>query len=320
MTQPALHHLELPATDPARRMAWWQWGDAQAGHVLMCVHGLSRQGRDFDVLAQALLARAAAQGRALRVVCPDVAGRGRSDWLPDAAQYQFPQYLADMAALLAALHAAAPVLRLDWVGTSMGGLIGLMLAATGDALQPAPVSHLVLNDVGPRIEWAGMAHIGQRLAAAGPTTPAFASLEEGVQALRAQAQAFGPHTDAQWRQLMQPMLHPAAQGGWRLHYDPAIAQGVQQLSEEALAQTEALLWPLYDQVRAPTLVLRGAASDVFSKSCYEICCIFIYYKPCYDIIIQIFIFKNCKNCWFNYKYSNSGFSLHGTPWNSTYGK
>ena len=110
-------------------MAYWQWGDAAASHVVVCVHGLSRQGRDFDVLAQALVARAGGQ---LRVVCPDVVGRGRSDWLKDPAGYQDPHYVGDMLAMLAQLNAQAKVEELDWVGTSMGGLIGMALAGTPD--------------------------------------------------------------------------------------------------------------------------------------------------------------------------------------------
>jgi pimeloyl-ACP methyl ester carboxylesterase len=101
-------------------MAYWQWGDASAPHVVVCVHGLSRQGRDFDVLAQALCARS---GGRLRVVCPDVAGRGRSEWLKDPSLYQIPAYAGDMLALLAQLQPAV----LDWVGTSMGGLIGMVV-------------------------------------------------------------------------------------------------------------------------------------------------------------------------------------------------
>ncbi|HMT65567.1 MAG TPA: alpha/beta hydrolase, partial [Ottowia sp.] len=128
MTEPVLHHVSCPDASGGHRMAYWQWGDAAAAHLVVCVHGLSRQGRDFDVLARALLARAAAQGQALRVVCPDVVGRGDSDWLKEPMGYQFPTYVGDMLTLLGTLAQQAPIGQLDWVGTSMGGLIGLMLA------------------------------------------------------------------------------------------------------------------------------------------------------------------------------------------------
>jgi pimeloyl-ACP methyl ester carboxylesterase len=243
-------------------MAYWQWGDAAAAHLVVCVHGLSRQGRDFDVLARALLARAAAQGQALRVVCPDVVGRGDSDWLKEPMGYQFPTYVGDMLTLLGTLAQQAPIGQLDWVGTSMGGLIGLMLAGAPDVPLPLPMRRLVLNDVGPVIEWQALQRIGQYLGKSGP----FESVEAGAARLRELAPGFGPHTDAQWLALSRPMLRPAPQGGWRLHYDPAIAVPYAAVTEESSAQGEALLWQLYDQVTAETLVLRGADSDLLSAA------------------------------------------------------
>jgi len=155
---PDLHFLACPSLPHAdgrvRRMAYWQWGDPQAQHVVLCVHGLSRQGRDFDVLAQALCARSPSP---LRVVCPDVAGRGRSDGLADPMAYQLPTYAGDMLALVAQLHAQSPVAQLDWVGTSMGGLMGLLLAGQTAFQQTTPtwvpITRLVLNDVGPVVAW-----------------------------------------------------------------------------------------------------------------------------------------------------------------------
>ena len=248
---PDLHFVTCPsqplADGRARRMAYWQWGDPQAAHVVLCVHGLSRQGRDFDVLAQALCARSP---QPLRVVCPDVAGRGHSDWLADPMAYQLPTY--------------APVAHLDWVGTSMGGLIGLLLAGQ-TALQQAtptwlPITRLVLNDVGPVVAWRFIerlrTYIGQ--------TGQFDSLQAGADHLRRISPGFGPHTDAQWLALSTPMLKPLPNGGWTLHYDPALAQPVHALTPEAAQQGEALLWQLYDQIQAPTLLLRGAESDLLT--------------------------------------------------------
>ncbi len=262
MTDPVLHHVSCPDASGGHRMAYWLWGDAAAAHLVVCVHGLSRQGRDFDVLARALLARAAAQGQALRVVCPDVVGRGDSDWLKEPLGYQFPAYVGDMLTLLGTLAQQAPIARLDWVGTSMGGLIGLMLAGAPDLPLPLPMRRLVLNDVGPVIEWQALQRIGQYLGKSGP----FESVEAGAARLRELAPGFGPHTDAQWLALSRPMLRPAPQGGWRLHYDPAIAVPYAAVTEESSAQGEALLWQLYDQVTAETLVLRGADSDLLSAA------------------------------------------------------
>jgi pimeloyl-ACP methyl ester carboxylesterase len=234
-------------------MAYWQWGDPQASHVVVCAHGLSRQGRDFDVLAQALCARG---GDGLQVVCPDVVGRGRSDWLQDPAGYQLPAYGADMLVLLSALKPGT----LDWVGTSMGGLIGLGLA--GQPQLPFKFRKLVLNDVGPAIEWQAIQRIGAYLG----EVIRFDSIEQAAEALRLISAGFGPHTREQWLALTRPMLKPAADGrAYVLHYDPAIALPFRSLTAEASAQGEAVLWRLYDAITADTLLLRGADSDLLSR-------------------------------------------------------
>lgn len=240
-------------------MAYWQWGNPTAAHVVVCVHGLSRQGRDFDVLAQALVARA---GGALRVVCPDVAGRGQSEWLKDPMGYQVPHYAADMLALIAQLHAQAPVKALDWVGTSMGGLIGLAVCGQPGLPLPVPVRRLVLNDVGPVIEWQALVRIGTYLGQTGR----FASVQQAADAMWTISSSFGPHTPAQWLALSEPMVRPHPEGGVTLHYDPAIAMPFRTVTAESAAQGEAALWQLYDAVTAQTLLLRGADSDLLSPA------------------------------------------------------
>ncbi len=173
-------------------MAYAEWGAAEAARVVLCVHGLTRSGRDFDRLAAAL----AASG--CRVVCPDVVGRGSSDWLEDPAGYAYPQYLADMTALIARLDVEA----VDWVGTSMGGLIGMMLAA-----QPGtPIRRLVINDIGPFIPKAALARIGDYLG----QDQSFADLEAAEAHLRTVHAPFGPLTDAQWEHLTLHSVRPAA--------------------------------------------------------------------------------------------------------------
>lgn len=236
-------------------MAYWQWGNPQAGHVVVCVHGLTRQGRDFDVLAQALCERA---GDSLRVVCPDVAGRGQSDWLKDPQGYQIPVYAADMLTLLTALQPTT----LDWLGTSMGGLIGIVVAGQPEPPLPVPVRRLVLNDVGPVMEWQALQRIGEYLGQTGR----FDSLQQAADALWAIASSFGPHTAAQWLALSQPMVKPLGDGsgGLTLHYDPALALAFRALTPESAAQSEALLWQLYDQITARTLLVRGAVSDLLT--------------------------------------------------------
>jgi pimeloyl-ACP methyl ester carboxylesterase len=229
-------------------MAYREWGDPANPRVLVCVHGLSRQGRDFDILAAALCDD-------YRVVCPDVVGRGHSDWLKDPMGYTLPAYVADMVSLLARLDA----LTVHWVGTSMGGLIGLGLAA----LSGSPVSRLVLNDVGPTIEPASLQRIGNYLG-----QPAHWDDEAAAaDALWAISQGFGPHTREQWLALTRPQLRPADSGaGFKPHYDPAIALPFRQITPEIAKFGEAALWQSYDRLTCPTLLLRGADSDLLSPA------------------------------------------------------
>jgi pimeloyl-ACP methyl ester carboxylesterase len=264
MTEPSLNHVICPDATEGHRMAYWQWGQPDSPHVVLCVHGLTRQGRDFDVLARALCAQtgsSAADG--IRVVCPDVAGRGESEWLKDPMGYQVPAYAADMLALLAQLHAQAPIATLDWVGTSMGGLIGMVVCGQLDLPLPVPVRKLVLNDVGPALQWQAIQRIGAYLGQSGH----FDTLQEAADAMWAISSSFGPHTPEQWLALSQPMVRPVspdAASPLRLHYDPAIAIPFKLADEEGAQQGEAMLWQLYDGIQAQTLVVRGAQSDLLS--------------------------------------------------------
>jgi pimeloyl-ACP methyl ester carboxylesterase len=256
MSEPTLHFVNCPDAQGSHRMAYWQWGNPQAGHVVLCVHGLSRQGRDFDVLAQALVA----QSPQIKVVCPDVVGRGQSDYLSDPAGYQIPAYAADMLALLAELKPKT----LDWVGTSMGGLIGLVVSGQPELPLSAPVRRLVLNDVGPVIEWQALQRIGEYLGR--PVT--FASATAAADFLWAISTSFGPHTPEAWLALSRHMVKPRPDGSgqFALHYDPAIAVPFRSMTPEAAAQGEALLWHLYDAITATTLITRGAVSDLLSPA------------------------------------------------------
>ena len=257
MSEPKLNYVSCPDAAGGHRMAYWQWGDDAAPHVVVCVHGLSRQGRDFDVLAAALCA--AAPGP-LRVVCPDVAGRGKSDWLKDPALYQIPQYAADMLALLAQLDGQAAMQTLDWVGTSMGGLIGIVVAGQPELPLPVPVRRMVLNDVGPAIKWQALERIGTYLGQTGR----FDTVQQAADAMWAISTSFGPHTPGQWLALSQAMVKPLDGGGFTLHYDPAIAVPFRSVTQEAAQQGEATLWHLYDNIRAQTLLTRGAQSDLLA--------------------------------------------------------
>ncbi|MFN4148470.1 MAG: alpha/beta fold hydrolase [Rhodocyclaceae bacterium] len=225
------------------KMAYVEWGDPANPHVLVCVHGLTRCGRDFDFLAERLADR-------YRVVCPDVVGRGMSDWLREARHYRIEQYAQDMVALIARLD----VERVDWLGTSMGGIIGMALAA-----QPGtPIARLILNDVGPKIPAAALQRIGEYLA----TPPDFASPEEAEAYIRVIAAPFGKLTDAQWRHLTRHVIKAGPNGRFQLRYDPGIAV---PYAEAARDGQDIDLWPLYDAIRCPTLVIRGAQSDLLGR-------------------------------------------------------
>ena len=248
MTEPRLHHVQCLDTRGLHRMAYWEWGDASNPRVLVCAHGLSRQGRDFDTLAHALSDH-------YRVICPDVVGRGASDALADPAGYQIPAYVADMVTLLARVNATT----LHWVGTSMGGLIGLALAS----MSATPICRLVLNDVGPSIGAEALVRIGSYLG----VDRRWATLDAAAADLWSISSSFGAHTSEQWLALTRPMLKPVSAlegGGFKLHYDLNIAHAFRAITPEMAALGEAMLWRSYDAIQCPTLLLRGADSDLLS--------------------------------------------------------
>ncbi|MGH8764885.1 MAG: alpha/beta fold hydrolase [Burkholderiales bacterium] len=252
------------------RIAYLDWGNPAAGRVVICVHGLSRNSRDFDFLAKELAVDC-------RVVCPDVVGRGDSEWLADKGDYRFSTYLADAAALIARITAPSPPVvfgtfrdrrkpvapaHIDWVGTSMGGLIGMLLAAKPGS----PIRRLVLNDVGPFISWGSLYRLKGYVAG----VISFHSLDEVESHLREVLRAFGPLRDDQWRHLAKHSVFEAEEGKLQLRYDPAIGDTMRggrpdpefPMGPNFLSGID--LWSTWAEIRCPTLVLRGAESDVLS--------------------------------------------------------
>lgn len=245
---PRLDYVTCLSPAGLHRMAYWEWGDPANDKVLLCVHGLTRSGRDFDRLARRL-------SSAYRVVCVDIVGRGQSSWLVDPAFYVVPQYVADMVPLIARLK---PV-TLHWFGTSLGGLIGMSLAS----LAATPISRVVLNDVGPRLNPDALARIAAYVGKAGT----FASSDAALAYLRVVAASFGPHSDEDWFELNRYIVRKpeAGKNEWALHYDPAISLAFRPMTPEIAAATEAVLWQAYERIACPTLIVRGEYSDLLSR-------------------------------------------------------
>jgi pimeloyl-ACP methyl ester carboxylesterase len=226
------------------RMAFTDWGRGGERGTVVCVHGLTRQGRDFDSLAREL----AAQG--YRVICPDLVGRGLSDRLSDPRDYDLPQYVLDMTTLLASVGAP----QVAWVGCSLGGLIGMILAGMSNS----PIGRLLVNDIGPYLPLDAVLRIG-RYVRAGPAR--LASAEAVASYFQEILAPFGQLTQEQWRHLAKHSVMADGEGGYRLRYDPLIVKGF------SLPWTHTRrLWSFWDQIECPTLLLRGADSDLLLRS------------------------------------------------------
>lgn len=241
-------------------MAYVRWGQPDAQRVVVCAHGLTRQGRDFDLLAQALVAKSA---EPLQVICPDVAGRGRSQWLDNPALYQIPQYASDILAMLSQVQAnlgGASMQSLDWVGTSMGGLIGMVLAGQPGLPLPVGIRRLVLNDVGPAITWSSVERMKTYVGQYGQ----YRDLDEVAKSLWSLSQGFGPVLPEVWREMSSHMTRPGNDGALTLHYDPAIGTPLRAMTPDMAVAGEAALWALYDQIKAQTLLIRGQDSDLLT--------------------------------------------------------
>lgn len=272
MPSPRLHAVTCTSPAGLHRMAYREWGDPDCDEVILCVHGLTRTGRDFDALASELSTR-------YRVICPDVVGRGLSDWLVNPAFYALPQYVADMVTLMARVQPK----RLHWIGTSMGGLIGLIYASAYTQLQmrhavhtPSqqhtslpdacfPFDSFVINDVGPRIEPASLERIGQYVG----EDVSFDCFEDAVAYVQATCASFGHHTTDQWRDLTR-YVYIEQSGRWIKHYDLGIASAFNQVTPEMAAYAESLLWTAFASLKIPVQIIRGQQSDLLSEqTCHK---------------------------------------------------
>lgn len=240
------HTVQCIGPSGLHRMAYTEWGARDNPRVLICVHGLTRNGRDFDALAEAMSGH-------YRVICPDVVGRGQSGRLRDPAGYGIPQYVADMVTLIARLN----VDSVHWVGTSMGGLIGMALAAQ----ECTPLRKLVLNDVGPLITVESL----QRIATYVGTDPQWASFNEALAYVKLISAPFGQLSEAQWHHLTETSIVQRADGRWAFRYDPRIAEPF----KAAFVDKDIDLWPIYAGITCPTLVVRGAESDLLTRDTWQ---------------------------------------------------
>lgn len=231
------------------RMSYKEWGDPANPRVLVCVHGVTRVGDDFDALARALSDH-------YRVLCPDVVGRGRSDRLADPQHYSIPQYVGDMVTLVARATPQADA-TVDWFGTSMGGLIGMAYAS----LPGNPIGKLVLNDIGPTLDAAALARIGDYIG----QDLRFDTFEEAAGFVRQVSLSFGEHSEAQWQKLAEDVLRRDDAGKWVRHHDLGVALPFRALTTDRARADEAALWAAYDAIRCPTLLIRGEHSDLLSR-------------------------------------------------------
>ena len=240
-TPPRLRQVAVLGHGGFRSLAYAEWGSPKATRTVICVHGVSRSGRDFDAVASALAERGA------RVIVPDLPGRGRSEWLAAATHYTDRAYTGAMSTLIARLDTE----EVDWIGTSLGGHIGMLLAAE----RATPIRRLVLNDFGARVAATALRRIGGYLA----RTWRFNSVEDVELHLREALAPFGKLSDAQWHHLTVHSVVPDPAGGWRFHFDPAIG------ARFAMPMwLDIVLWQVWDKIGCPVLILRGAESDLLS--------------------------------------------------------
>jgi pimeloyl-ACP methyl ester carboxylesterase len=235
-----MHEKQFYGRGPGgfHRIAYTEWGQASAQPPVICLHGLTRNGRDFDCLAHAL------EGNGRQVFCPDIVGRGKSAWLANPAGYNYAQYLTDMTALIARTGAES----VDWVGTSMGGHIGMLLAAEANT----PIRRLVINDIGPFIPLVAIRRIGAYVG----QSPVFDDFEGVEKYMREMYAPFGDLSDENWRHLARYGARAMPNNKLSLAWDPAIAQPF------LAADQDVDLWSAYDRIRCPVLLLHGLHSDV----------------------------------------------------------
>lgn len=250
MAEASIKSVQCGSPTGLHQMSYKEWGDERNPRILICAHGVTRVGDDFDVMAQAL-------SNDYRVICPDVVGRGRSGRLLDPQMYRIPQYVGDMVTLIARVTAHNDAASIDWFGTSMGGLIGMALAS----LPGNPIRKLVLNDIGPTLDPAALLRIGDYIG----QELLFPNFDTAAHFVREVSVSFGEHSDEQWHKLASDVLRKRDDGQWVRHYDMGLAMPFRSATPETARADEAALWAAYDAITCPTLLIRGANSDLLSR-------------------------------------------------------
>ena len=241
--QARFESVQCISPDGLHRMAYKDWGDVDNPNVLICVHGVTRVSDDFDALAHELAGQ-------YRVICPDIVGRGRSGWLRSPQHYQVPQYISDMVALIARVDAK----NISYLGTSMGGLIGMGLAS----LKDSPIQKLILNDIGPTLNATALSRIGEYIS----QPMRMATFEEAANYIRAISMTFGEHSEEEWHKICMDVLRQDTDGMWIKHYDLNLGKSMQAVTPDLAQAMQVMMWAAYDAISCPTLLLRGADSDL----------------------------------------------------------
>lgn len=241
--KPRHKYIKCLASSGFHDIHYVEWGPPQSDKTAICVHGFSRNGRDFDYLAKDLAEKG------YRVICPDMPGRNKSDWQPNLADYNVPRHMSEMMMLIARLD----VESIDWIGTSMGGIIGMGLAS----FENTPIRNLVINDVGPFIPAPPLSRIKQYLS----LMPEFKTYESARKYLQQLLQPFGISTAEQLDHMAQHSFNKNEYGHYVLNYDPKIV--------DCFKDEETDLWYIWETITCPTLVLRGADSEVLTKDTVE---------------------------------------------------
>ena len=241
--QVRIDSVQCMSPDGLHQMAYKDWGAADNPNVLICVHGVTRVSDDFDVLARELSSQ-------FRVICPDIVGRGRSGWLRNPQNYQVPQYVSDIVTLIARVKPD----NLSYLGTSMGGMIGMGLAS----LKDNPIRKLILNDIGPTLNVTALTRISQYIS----QPMRFVTYEEAANYIRAISLTFGEHTEEEWHKICKDVLRQDKDGMWIRHYDLSIGMPMQAITPELAKAMQVMMWAAYDAITCPALLLRGMDSDL----------------------------------------------------------